>query len=401
MPHGDHRYMNTLLIKIGKAWSVIRRDGLVRGGRRVFEAFTALFASVEPGDILLISGGVGDSARYRTRHVAEELRLHGFRASVTVQDNPRLVSYAETFQVFILHRVLMTPAVVKLIARLKELGKTVVFETDDLVYDPAFLVHMDYWKQMNALERKLYEHGVGGEILADPFVKTATTTTAFLADKLREKGKEVLIVPNRLTEEDVRWADEAMKRKSTKESGPVRVGYLSGTPSHNKDFATITPALVTLFERYPDWRLVLAGPLDTESTLHQYAHRIDRLPFVPRQELFGNIASLDINLAPLEIGNPFCESKSELKFFEVGIVNVPTVAAATQTFREAIADGVDGFVADTTEEWVEKIGKLIQDTEFRKQMGLAAHETALRRYTTQGAKNDAYYEYLRSCIKTT
>lgn len=392
--------MNTLLIKIGKAWSVIRRDGLVRGGRRVLEAFTALFASVEPGDILLISGGVGDSARYRTKHVAEELRLHGFRASVTVQDNPRLVSYAEAFQVFILHRVLMTPAVARLITRAKELGKTIVFETDDLVYDPAFLVHMDYWKQMNTLERKLYEHGVGGEILADPYVKTATTTTTFLASKLREKGKEVFIVPNRLTEEDVQWASEAEQKKAVANSGSIRVGYLSGTPSHNKDFATITPTLLKLFEQYPNWHLVLAGPLDTEDELQRYADRIERVPFVPRRELFSNIASLDINLAPLEIGNPFCESKSELKFFEAGIVGVPTVATATQTFREAIADGVDSFVAGTTEEWTEKIGRLIVDAELRKQMGAAARATALQRYTTKEAKNDSYYEYLRSCIKS-
>lgn len=390
--------MNTFLIKIGKAWSVIRRDGLVRGGRRVLEAFSALFASVEPGDILFISGGVGDSARYRTKHVAEELQLHGFRASVTVQDNPRLVSYAETFQVFVLHRVLMTPAVARLVARVKELGKTIIFETDDLVYDPAFLVHMDYWQKMNALERKLYENGVGGETLADPYVKLATTTTNFLAEKLREKGKEVFVVPNRLTEEDVRWADEALKKYQEKGRETVRVGYLSGTPSHNKDFATITPALVTLFEQYPKMRLVLAGPLDTESALNQYAERIVRLPFVPRRELFGNIASLDINLAPLEIGNPFCESKSELKFFEAGIVAVPTVAAATGTFKEAITDGVDGFVAASTEEWVEKIGRLIADPELRKTTGQAAHETSFQRYTTKNASNEAYYAYLRSCI---
>lgn len=388
--------MKMLLIKIGKAWSVIRRDGVVRGGRRVLEASLALFAHVEPGDILFISGGVGDSARYRTTHVAEELRLKGFRTSVTVQDNPRLVSYADTFQVFVFHRVLMTPAVARLLERLKAAEKTIIFETDDLVYDPAFLVHMDYWHQMNALERKLYEHGVGGEILADPYVTVATTTTSFLADKLREKGKTVYLVPNRLSEEDIVWSHAVQSRTA---DGTIRVGYLSGTPSHNKDFATISDALITLFEKYPEMRLVLAGPLDTEDRLRAYSDRILRLPFVPRRELFGNIASLDINLAPLEIGNPFCESKSELKFFEAGIVGVPTVAAATRTFREAIQDGTDGFVAGTTEEWVDRIGRLIADPELRARMGRAAHETAIENYTNMSAKNDAYYEYLRSVTK--
>lgn len=392
--------MKLLLIKIGKAWSVLRRDGVIRGGRRVLQAFISLFRPIGSGDILFISGGVGDSARYRTEHVAEELRLQGFQTAVTVQDNPRLYKAAARFQIFVLHRTLFTPKMARFIAELKQSGKTILFETDDLVYDAAYLVHMDYWHQMNALERKLYEHGVGGEILADPYVEGATTTTNFLADKLREKGKRVLVVPNRLSQQDVVWANEALKNRQTSivHQQCVRVGYLSGTPSHNKDFATITDALCRLFDQYPDMKLVLAGPLDAEDRLMRYTDRIERVHFVPRSELFELIASLDINLAPLEIGNPFCESKSELKFFEAGIVRVPTVAAATQTFRQAITDGVDGYVADTTETWVEKIGGLIANAALRKQVGEAARATAEKRYTTLNAENEAYYQYLRKNI---
>lgn len=390
--------MKTWFIKLGKVWAVIRQDGLVRGGGRVWDMFTMLFQPIGTGKILLISGGMADSARYRTKHVAEELTLHGLPACATYQDYPRLHSALERFDVFVLHRTLFTAKLSQFIERAKAAKKTIIFETDDLVYDPGFLVHMDYWKNMNVLERKLYEHGVGGKILADPYVDTATTTTNFLADKLREKGKQVFIVPNRLSEEDVEWAEKAVAQ-TVKDESVIRVGYLSGTPSHNKDFATITEALLRLFATYPTMRLVLTGPIDTENVLNQYADRIERVPFVPREELFGNIASLDINLAPLEIGNPFCESKSELKFFEAGIVKVPTVAAATGTFREAIADGVDGYVAATSAEWEEKIGKLIKDKGLRDNMGEKAYHTALERYTTHNAKNEAYYNYLKSRIQ--
>ena len=40
-------------------------------------------------------------------------------------------------------------------------------------------------------------------------------------------------------------------------------------------------------------------------------------------------ARFDINLAPLEVGNPFCEAKSQLKFFEAGLVNCTTIASPT------------------------------------------------------------------------
>ena len=360
--------MKLLLIKIGKAFHTLKREGLLRGGRRVASAFVALFRRVGSGDILFITGGVGDSARYRTTYVAEELSLQGFRCSSTVQDNPFLVSYADQFSVFVFHRVLYTPRVARLVERIKAQGKEIIFETDDLVYDAVYLRHMDYFTQMNALERKLYEHGVGGEILADPYVKVCTVSTAFLASKLREKGKQVFIVRNKVSRKDANMAEEIL-RDTKKDESVVRVAYLSGTPSHNKDFATITTALVALFERYPLWCLVLVGPIDTGDQLWAFGDRIEQIQFLPREKYLAAVARMDITLAPLEIGNPFCESKSELKWFEAGLMAVPTVAAATGTFKEAIIDGVDGYVAATTEEWIEKIGKLIANVDARRRMG--------------------------------
>ncbi len=389
--------MDLLLIKIGKAWHTVRREGLIRGSRRIFGTLRSMFRRVRPGDILFVSGGVGDSARYRCDHVAEEFELQGYQTAVTIQDNPFLSSYADKFSVFVFHRVLFTEQVRAFINKLKSLEKEIIFETDDLVYDPVFLVHMDYFQKMNAFERKLYENGVGGEILIDPYVKVATTTTSFLAEKLREKGKKVFVVPNKLSQEDVRLADAAFQ-SAEKQSFVVRIGYLSGTRSHNKDFATINDALVRIFEKYPEVRLVLTGPIDIDESLEKYEDRIERVPFMSRSELFRHIATLDINLAPLESGNPFCESKSELKFFESGIAGVPTVAVANQTFREAIQDGVDGFVALETEEWIGKLSQLIENKDFRVSMGEAARRTALRRYTTRLGWNEKYTAYIRDIV---
>jgi len=395
--------MKLLLIKLGKAWHTLRREGFVRGMKRIIPAGLALFGRVRPADVLFITGGVGDSARFRTKHVAEELGFHDITSSITVQDNPRLSSYADKFSVFVFHRVLFTPSVAKLIAEIKKRGKEIVFETDDLVYDPAFLVHMDYWRVMNALERKLYEHGVGGEILADPYVKTATTSTSFIAEKLREKGKRVFVVPNRLPESDVAIVEalspERKKWLEEEAGDTVTVGYFSGTAGHDKDFATITDPLLRLLEKHGNLCLLIVGPLVLDDRFGVFADRIDRLQYVPRRDHFGNVAAVDINIAPLEIGNPFCEGKSELKFFEAGILGVPTVAAATRTFREAIQDGEDGFVAATDAEWEEKLGRLIADRNLRSRIGEQARKTALSRYVTTAAKDAEYVEYLKDAIQ--
>lgn len=402
--------MQSLWVNIGKAAQSLKKEGVRVTGRRVLRAASMLLSHPGSGDVLFVTGGggVGDSARYRCHHHAEELRLHGLQASVTVQDHPLLLRSVDQFSVFVFHRPLMTPALANVIEKMKAQEKEIIFETDDLLFDPEYLKHSDYVQKANVLEKKLYENGMGADILDDPYVKVCTTTTAFLAEKLRERGKRVCIVPNKLSQEDVAWAQKIIDEKlaaeasSDKKGGgenQIKLGYFSGTPSHDKDFATLADALVNLLQKYSFVRLVLAGPIATESRLRQYADRIDILPFAPRREHFKNISRVDMNLVPLEVGNPFCEAKSELKFFEAGIVGVPTVAAATQTFREAIEDGVDGFTAGTTEEWTEKIERLITDKALRVSMGEKARRKALACYTTEKANNQEYYQYLSSKTK--
>ena len=394
--------MRLLSIKIGKAWQTLKREGFVHGMKRIIPAGLALFGRVRPADVLFVTGGVGDSARFRTKHVAEEIGFRGITSSVTVQDNPRLSSYAGTFSVFVFHRVLFTPSVAKLIAEIKKQGKEIIFETDDLVHDPAFLKHMDYWRVMNPLERKLYEHGVGGEILTDPYVKVATTSTSFIADELRMKGKRVFVIPNRLPESDVKTVaplfEERMARLASGARDTVTIGYFSGSAGHDKDFSTVTGTLQRLLEKHEVLRLLIVGPLVLDDSFGKFSDCIDRMHYAARKEHFGNIAAVDINIAPLEIGNPFCEGKSELKFFEAGILGVPTVACATRTFREAIRDGVDGFVAANEAQWEEKLERLITDAGLRDRIGKAARETALARYVTTNADDREYVEYLKDAI---
>lgn len=390
--------MGLFWINIGKAWSIIRNEGIVRGGKRVLRYFLTLFQRVQPGDVLIVTGGVGDSARYRAHHVAEELNFHDIRTSVSHQDNPFLASYAKHFSVFIFHRTLFTPKVKKLFTAAKALKKEIIFETDDLVYDPQYIKQTAYYAKMNALEQKLYENGVGGEILHDSDVSACTVTTTYLSDKLREFGKRVFIVPNRLSRQDMEWISKINLDSQFSIRDSIFLGYFSGTASHDRDFSTVTRSLLAVMSARPSTVLVIAGPLILDDAFEPFHERIVRLPFANRKKHFENISGIDINLAPLVVGDPFCESKSELKFVEAGALGVPTVAAETQTFREAIIDGEDGFVAKNPEEWTEKLLRLIDDEGLRKRMGERAQAKVLEKYTTERSDNEEYYEYLKLTI---
>ncbi|MFZ5982145.1 MAG: glycosyltransferase family protein, partial [Patescibacteria group bacterium] len=164
------------------------------------------------------------------------------------------------------------------------------------------------------------------------------------------------------------------------------------------DFATITPALMKIMEKYPRVELVLVGALETENKLNKFESRIVRIGLAPRDKHYENLSRIDINLIPLVSDDPFTESKSELKYFEAGIVKVPSVAQDNETYRGCIIDGADGFLAKNQEEWIEKLEKLILDKTLRQSMGKKAYEKSLEDYTVKNSHNKEYYDFLRSKI---
>ncbi len=396
------RFMKMFLIKIGKVWSILQKNGLWKGSQKIcgyFLVFLKSLIAIRKGDILFITGGVGDSAHYRSHNVAEELKSHGFKCSVVIQDNPFLAHYVDGFKVFIFQKTIATTTLKKIIAEIKKQRKEIIFETDDLIFSEKYLHQADYWRQIDKLIKQQYIGGQGSEILKDDYVKVCTTSTGFLQNKLQKYGKKVFLVPNKICNKELEIANKLYYSKPQRKEGDIiKIGYFSGTISHNKDFATITSVLLKIMEKYKNVKLVLVGPLDVENKLNKFKNRIEKMPVVSRKKHYANIAEVDINISPLEINNDFCQAKSELKFFEAGIVGVPTVATATQVFQGAISDGVDSFVANNNDEWLEKLEKLVADNNFRVRMGKRARKTVLEKYTVKNSNNKKYYNYLRSAI---
>ena len=386
-----------ILLKIDKIRTLFRNNGFLGSIKKLasyFINFLNLFI-VPAGDILFVASGVGDSAHYRTKSVAEELRLHNFRASVTVVDNPKLLKLVDQFKVFIFHKTVYTEKIAKVIEKIKTQKKTIIFDTDDLNFDPAYSSQIDYLEKAGQREKMQYAKGLGREILEDTYVKVATTTTTYLAKILEQKGKKVFVVKNKICNLELTLANKLWEGKKKSKDNFIYLGYFSGTSSHTKDFAMIIEALITVLQKYKNTKLILAGPLEQENKLNEFKQRIIYLDLAPRGEHYKNIQKVNINLVPLEY-NPFCESKSELKFFEAGILGIPTIAIRNTTFSSAIKDGDNGFLASTAVEWTEKLGRLIEDENLRKTMGEQAREKTLKDYTNKNSHSEEYYEYLKS-----
>lgn len=391
--------MKSIILKINKVISLIKRNGFFSSLKIVGGYLNTYLKSffVGSGDVLFVTSGVGDKAHFRAYGVAEELETHGFKCSVTMSDNFNLVKLSKKFKVFVLHKISWNEKIAKFISEIKKRHGEIIFDTDDLDFDPKYLKDVDFFSKISETEKKEYEKGIGAEIINDPYVKVATTTVSYLAEKIREKGKKVFIVSNKISNGELEIANNLLEKGKTKDEF-LRLGYFSGTPSHDKDFATISDALIEVLRKNENVKLLLAGPLNTDDKLQEFESRIEILPRVSREKYYANIFKCDINLIPLEMNDPFCESKSELKFFETGILCIPTVAVRNQTYSEAIEDGVSGFLASGKEEWIEKIEKLLQDEKLRLEMGKSAREKVLKDYTNKNSHSEEYYEYLKSCI---
>jgi glycosyltransferase involved in cell wall biosynthesis len=177
-----------------------------------------------------------------------------------------------------------------------------------------------------------------------------------------------------------KWSSDLDKPSRT--DGRIRLGYASGTPTHQKDFGQISACLATILAERPETVLTVVGHLDLTEFPELVAHRgrIEVRPHVSHDQLAAEYARFDVNLAPLQIGNPFCEGKSELKYFEAASVRVPTVASATVPFKTAIRSGINGYCVETQAEWQKCLIELIEDRTARRRVGEEAYWHAIVRF---------------------
>ncbi|KKQ46249.1 MAG: Methyltransferase type 11 [Candidatus Moranbacteria bacterium GW2011_GWC2_37_8] len=360
---------------------------------------------LKSGDVLYVSGCPGGSRFYRCSNQSEELLQYGITSTVVSQDNISLLLLSKKFKVFILQRVIHNDHIKKFIREVEAQKKTIIFETDDLVFDPQYIPQMHYYTYMGEEERSWYDNGIGREILEDSYVSHCVVSTKYLADaiKLKYPEKAVFISKNKMNANQVKWAKNALKKEKEikKNDGKVRIGYFSGSKSHDNDFDTVSDVLVRVLKENANAVLVIVGYLKLNGKFADVESQIEYQAFVPMKRLPELILNVDINIAPLEIDNPFCQAKSALKFFEAGIVGVPTLATATSSFKDTITHGKDGLLAADENQWHDCLNKLIKDDGFRIEMGKNAQKTAVEHYidTKKHSEINEFVNFLKEKIQ--
>ncbi len=328
-------------------------------------------------DVLYVVGcNEGESKRYRVHNLVEGLTELGYSArAISTNEIPDLLEAHFAARVAVLFRCDYGDQVEHLLRYCKNNRISTVFDIDDLVFEPDSIGYVRVVNTFTPEDRAAYLRGVQSYRKALLACDRATCTTNYLARRIAALGKKVDVIPNSLNEKQLAIARE-IPGKDGRQLAEVRIGYFSGSNTHQVDFEACESALLTAMENRPELRFVLVGILDLDARWNRFSHRIEKHPLLPYDQMLKLLSSIDINLAPLEMDNPYCESKSQLKIFEAGLVGVPTVASEVESYGEAIDNGVDGFLASNSGQWLAALEKLIDSKELRTAVGERAKQRA-------------------------
>lgn len=329
-----------------------------------------------------------ESARYRVFNLQEYLGMIGIETEAICEaDVSSSILRVKEFNIVVIFRSVKSHAIEMLITHAKSLGLPIIFDIDDYVFEPEIIDTINGVKKLNRLERMRYEEGVKGyrsTLLSSDYF---TTTTKFLVEKAEKLGVKSFIISNGLNKLQVEKASAASAKFDSEKNPSVNpvIGYFSGTPTHQNDFSLVVPAMINILSKYPGVRMLICGFLDINAfpELLKFSDRIDKRPFISWQDLINIYNIADIHLSPLETGNPFCEAKSELKYFEGAILKKPIIASATGPFVSAIKNGVNGYIAFNRDDWERYLSMLIENPQHRKEIGENAYSHATDKYSPE------------------
>jgi len=191
----------------------------------------------------------------------------------------------------------------------------------------------------------------------------------------KEFNPNVVIVPtcpDHAMFTNARSGDRNEQGKST-----VTIGWV-GNPANLGYLKMIARPLERLSRTHDiDFKIVCSGPYK----LGWYG--LESVP-VTRKEWrlereAEDIVSFDIGVMPVRddlVGRGKCGFKA-LQYMAAG---VPCVISPVGMNTEIVENGVNGFLADSEDEWYESLKALVESSELRRRMGEAGREYTLARY---------------------
>ncbi len=317
--------------------------------------------------------------RYRIEQKIEQFRYRGVDAEGI--DWSRLEENQEKLYLYDIIIFYRTPAfvlVIKAIERLRSLGKVIFYEIDDLILSPEYPPSLEsYGGAVDAVEYAGLLYGMPLFRECAKLCDYGIASTETIADELSSlvKSSKVFVHRNGLDSKSC-----FIERKS---DDYIDIFYGSATLAHNEDFIELLlEPLERLLTEFDNCRLIIAGHLILPKSFRQkFAGRVEIVPKTKNvEEYWGILKRADINLAVLH-KNKLNDAKSELKWLEAACIGIPSVVSGTKGYLEAVRNGIDALVANSSDEWYSALKNLITDEKLREYIAQNAKVRVAERYS--------------------
>jgi glycosyltransferase involved in cell wall biosynthesis len=238
-------------------------------------------------------------------------------------------------------------------------GVPIVYDFDDAIFLPAV-------SEANRAILFLKDPGRVARIIE--LSAEVVVGNEFLAAFARRYHPRVTVVP---TAVDTERFVPAPVRPAPRE---LVVGWI-GSPTTFTYLQSLVPVLQEVAARHP-FTLRVSG---AGRPVQFPGLTVDDVPWTLENEvtLFN---ACDIGVYPLT-DDDWSRGKCGFKAIQFMACGVPVVAAAVGVNRDIVQDGVNGYLAATPSEWVDKLSRLLADADQRARFAAAGRRTIEQHYS--------------------
>lgn len=194
---------------------------------------------------------------------------------------------------------------------------------------------------------------------------------AYLAQRARDAGAPwVEIVPTVID-----LSRYLVKPALVPTGEPLRIVWI-GSPSTVRYLALLREPLAALSQRFAFKLRVIGG-----SAIDLSGGDVEFVQWTEATEV-ASIQACDIGVMPL-LDSPWERGKCGYKLIQYMACGKPVVASPVGINAQIVEPGINGYLAETTHDWVQALTALMADADLRQQMGAAGRAKVEREYAVQ------------------
>jgi glycosyltransferase involved in cell wall biosynthesis len=171
--------------------------------------------------------------------------------------------------------------------------------------------------------------------------------------------------------------------------GELTIGWI-GSPSTTRHLVQLAPVISQLRQSSNVRMLAVGADADQLRGLP-----VEVRPWQLDREV-QDLQEMDIGVMPLP-DSPWERGKCGFKLIQYMACGLPVVASPVGVNTSIVQAGVNGFLANSTAEWVASLERLISDPMLRQSMGTSGRQVFEKRYSYESAANNLV-ELIRSVV---